>query len=221
VIFPLWLQLVMGYTAAQAGMATAPIGVFTLLLSPIIGRNITKLNLRILATFAFAVMGAVAVWNGMMSLDVGFWDVVSPRLVQGIGMSCFFLPVQALMLSNITPDHMAAASGLSNFLRTLGAAIGTAISVTTWEHLALLSRAQLSENINAYNPAATLYIERLQATGLSQQQAYAVLDHTLFTQSYMVATNEFFLYSSVLFFLLMGVVWLTRPRKAAGFSSGH
>lgn len=221
VVFPLWLQLVMGYTAAQAGMATAPIGVFTLLLSPIIGRNIAKLNLRVLATFAFAVMGAVSVWNSMMSLDVTFWDVVSPRLVQGIGMACFFLPVQALMLSNITPDQMAAASGLSNFLRTLGAAIGTAISVTTWEHLALISRARLSENINAYNPAATQYMERLQSTGLSQEQAYAVLDRALFSQSYMIATNEFFLYSSVLFFLLIGAVWLTRPRKASAGVAGH
>ena len=221
VIFPLWLQLVMGYSAAQAGMATAPIGVFTLLLSPIIGRNIARLNLRVLATFAFAVMGAVSVWNSMMSLDVTFWDVVSPRLVQGIGMACFFLPVQALMLSNITPDQMAAASGLSNFLRTLGAAIGTAISVTAWEHLASMSRAQLTENINDYNPASTLYLERLLSAGLSQEQAYASLDRTLFAQSYMIATNEFFLYSSVLFFLLIIAVWMTRPRKAAADITGH
>jgi len=221
VIFPLWLQTVMGYTAAQAGMATAPIGVFTLLLSPIIGRNIGRLNLRILATFAFAVMGAVSVWNSVMTLDVTFWNVVSPRLVQGIGMACFFLPVQALMLSNITPDNMAAASGLSNFLRTLGAAIGTAISVTSWEHLALLNRASMVGNINAYNPANTAYIDQLQASGLSKEQAFAVIDRMLFSQSYMVATNEFFLYSAVLFFLLMGVVWLTRPRKGAGGAMGH
>jgi DHA2 family multidrug resistance protein len=221
VIFPLWLQTVMGYSAAQAGMATAPIGVFTLLLSPFIGRNIGRLNLRILATFAFAVMGAVSVWNSMMTLDVTFWTVVSPRLVQGIGMACFFLPVQALMLSNITPDNMAAASGLSNFLRTLGAALGTAISVTSWEHLASMNRAAMVEHINVYNPANTAYVQQLQAMGMSSEQAYAVIDHALFSQSYMVATNEFFLYSAVLFFLLMGVVWLTRPRTGTGGAMGH
>ncbi|HEU0187080.1 MAG TPA: DHA2 family efflux MFS transporter permease subunit [Gallionellaceae bacterium] len=221
VIFPLWLQLVMGYTAAQAGMATAPIGVFTLLLSPIIGRNIARLNLRILATIAFAVMGAVSLWNSMMTLDVTFWNVVSPRLVQGIGMACFFVPVQAIMLSNVTPDQMAAASGLSNFLRTLGAAIGTAISVTAWEHLSSISRAQLSEHVNAYNPAATQYLAQLQASGLSEQQAYAVVDHTLFSQSYMIATNDFFLYSAVLFFLLIAAVWMTQPRKGTSGAGGH
>ncbi len=221
VIFPLWLQTVMGYTAAQAGMATAPIGVFTLLLSPIIGRNIGKLDLRILATFSFAVMGSVSVWNSMMNLDVTFWNVVSPRLVQGIGMACFFLPVQALMLSNITPDNMAAASGLSNFLRTLGAAIGTAISVTSWDYLSSMNRAALMENVTAYNPANSAYLDKLQATGMSNEQAYAVIERTVSSQSYMVATNEFFLYSAVLFFVLMGVVWLTKPRKGTGGAMGH
>ena len=221
VIFPLWLQTVMGYTAAQAGMAYAPVGVFTLLLSPIIGRNIARLNLRVLATCAFLIMGAVSLWNGFMTLDVTFWDVISPRLVQGIGLASFFLPVQALMLSRITPDHMAAASGLSNFLRTLGAAIGTAVSVTAWEHLALESRARLAENISNYNPVSNLYIERLQAAGLSSEQAYAAIERTLFAQSYMVATNQFFIYSAVVFFLLTGVVWLTRPRQGAGISTGH
>lgn len=213
VVFPLWLQLVMGYTAEQAGMAIAPLGISTLLLSPIIGLSISRLNLRVVASFSFAMMGAVAAWNSMMSLDSTFWDVASPRLVQGIGMACFLLPVQAIMLSNILPDHMAAASGLANFLRTLGAAVGTAISVTSWEHLAQISRAQLSEHINDYDPASTLYMERLLANGMSTEQAYAVLDRTLFSQSYMIATNQFFMYSSVLFFLLMGVVWLTNPHK--------
>lgn len=221
VVFPLWLQTVMGYTPAQAGMATAPIGVFTLILSPIIGRNIAKLNLRVLATCAFAIMGAVSFWNAHMTLDVTFWDVVSPRLVQGIGMACFFLPVQGLMLSNITPDHMAAASGLSNFLRTLGAALGTAISVTTWDHLAISTRAQLVEHVNVYNPATTAYLDKLQAGGLVGDQAYAVVERTLFAQSYMVATNDFFLYSAVCFFLLTGVVWLTRPVKGAVPAGGH
>jgi DHA2 family multidrug resistance protein len=223
VIFPLWLQTVMGYTAAQAGMATAPIGVFTLLLSPIIGRNIGKLDLRILATFAFAVMGAVSVWNSMMNLDVTFWNVVSPRLVQGIGMACFFLPVQALMLSNITPDNMAAASGLSNFLRTLGAAIGTAISVTSWEYLSSMNRASLVENVNCLQSGETRLIwTNCKPTGMSNEQAYAVIDHVLcFRRAIWLPPMNSFMYSAVLFFLLMGVVWLTKPRKGTGGAMGH
>ena len=221
VVFPLWLQSVMGYTSAQAGMAMAPIGIFTLILSPIIGRNIARLNLRVLATFAFVVMGAVSLWNAHMTLDAGFWDIVNPRLVQGIGMACFFLPVQSLMLSNITPDRMAAASGLSNFLRTLGAAIGTAISVTSWEHLATENHVRLAENVSSFSPTSNGYLESLQHAGLSLEQAYAVVERTLNGQSYMIATNQFFLYCAVAFFALTGLVWLTKPKKILSAPTGH
>jgi DHA2 family multidrug resistance protein len=221
VIVPLWLQVVMGYTAAQAGVAMAPIGIFTLILSPIIGRNVAKLNLRALATFAFFMMGAVSVWNSFLTLDVTIWNVINPRLVQGIGMACFFLPVQTIMLSNITPDRMAAASGLSNFLRTLGAAMGTAISVTSWEHLASKHHAQLAENVTAYSAMATDYIDRLRSAGLSAEQAYGAVERTVNAQAYMMATNEFFLYCAAAFFALTGLVWLTRPKKIAGAPVGH
>jgi len=221
VVFPLWLQLVMGYTAAQAGMAMAPIGIFTLILSPILGRNIARLNLRLLSTFAFIVMGGVSLWNARMSLDVGFWDIVDPRLIQGIGMACFFLPVQSLMLSNISADHMAAASGLSNFLRTLGAAIGTAISVTTWEHLASEHHARLTENVSSYSQYSNSYLSSLQHAGMSVEQAYAVVEHMISAQSYMLATNQFFLYCAVAFFALTGLVWFTRPKPITGAAIGH
>jgi MFS transporter, DHA2 family, multidrug resistance protein len=221
VIFPLWLQLVMGYTAAQAGAAMAPIGIFTLILSPIIGKNIAKLDLRMLATFAFIVMGAVSLWNTGMSLDAGFWDIVNPRLVQGIGMACFFIPVQTLMLSNIAPDQMAAASGLSNFLRTLGAAMGTAISVTMWEHLSSDHHAQLVENVSRFSSASNDYLGTLQASGMSPEQSYAVVERMISAQSYMLATNQFFLYCAAAFFALTGLVWLTRSRKGAATGIGH
>lgn len=221
VVFPLWLQTVMGYTSAQAGVAMAPIGFFTLILSPILGKNVTRLNLRALATFAFIVMGSVSLWNSFMSLDVDFWTIVNPRLVQGIGMACFFLPVQSLMLSNITPDRMAAASGLSNFLRTLGAAMGTAISVTAWEHMATAHHARLAENVTRYSATSNEYLNGLQGAGLTTEQSYGVIERMLNAQSYMLATNEFFLYSSLAFFSLTGLVWLTKPKKMAAPVAGH
>jgi MFS transporter, DHA2 family, multidrug resistance protein len=221
VVVPLWLQVVMGYTASQAGMAMAPIGIFTLILSPLIGKNVAKLNLRALATFSFVVMGAVSVWNSFLTLDATIWNVINPRLIQGIGMACFFLPVQTLMLSNITADRMAAASGLSNFLRTLGAAMGTAVSVTSWEHLASKHHAQLAENVTTYSPVANDYLGTLRTAGMSLEQAYGAAERMLNAQAYMMATNEFFLYCAAAFFALTGIVWLTRPKKITSAPTGH
>ena len=136
-------------------------------------------------------------------------------------MACFFLPVQSLMLANISPDHMAAASGLSNFLRTLGAAMGTAISVTAWEHMSSAHHARLMENVSQFSPISNNYLGILQSAGLSLDQAYSVIERTINAQSYMLATNEFFLYCSVAFFALTGVVWLTKPKKITGPVLAH
>jgi DHA2 family multidrug resistance protein len=34
VVYPLWLQTVLGYTASWAGLATAPVGILAFLVSP-------------------------------------------------------------------------------------------------------------------------------------------------------------------------------------------
>ena len=137
---------------------------------------------------------------------------ITPQ-VQGIGLAFFFMPVQTLMLANITPDRMAAAAGLSNFLRTAGAAMGTAISVTGWEHLSSAHRAHLVENITPFATPSLQFIDSLRKAGMSTEQAYAALDKTITAQSMMLATNDFFLYCAIAFYLLTGLVWLTKPKK--------
>ncbi len=42
VLLPLWLQQYMGYTATEAGMLTAPVGILALLLSPFVGRSVEQ-----------------------------------------------------------------------------------------------------------------------------------------------------------------------------------
>ena len=58
VIFPLWLQAVMGYTAYQAGLATAPLGVLALVFSILVGIYAARFDARVLATFGFLVFAA-------------------------------------------------------------------------------------------------------------------------------------------------------------------
>ncbi|HSN21876.1 MAG TPA: DHA2 family efflux MFS transporter permease subunit, partial [Usitatibacter sp.] len=59
VLLPLWLQQNMGYTATLAGMALAPVGLLAILVTPIVGKNIHRVDPRVLASIAFAVFGVV------------------------------------------------------------------------------------------------------------------------------------------------------------------
>jgi DHA2 family multidrug resistance protein len=221
VIFPLWLQTVMGYTPGLAGLATAPVGLLALVLSPLIGRNLHRLDLRMVASFAFVVFALVSLWNSTFTLDVPFNHVILPRLVQGIGVACFFVPMTTITLSSV-PDHrLASASGLSNFLRTLSGAIGTAISTTYWENDAIYHHAVLSESVSNYSQNTTAYSGLLSNLGIVGQSVTAQLNQVVTEQGYMMATNDFFRISCVGFALLAGLVWITKPKKGAAASMGH
>ncbi len=59
VLLPLWLQQYMGYTATWAGLATAPVGILAIVLSPWVGKNVTRIDPRKLSTVAFLGFGFV------------------------------------------------------------------------------------------------------------------------------------------------------------------
>ena len=221
VIFPLWLQTVMGYTAGLAGLATAPIGLLALVLSPIIGRNMHRLDLRMVASLAFVVFAIVSLWNGTFTLDVPFGHVIWPRIVQGIGVACFFVPMTTITLSSVPDERLASASGLSNFLRTLAGAIGTAISTTYWENDAIYHHAVLSESVSAYSASTQHYSDALSALGVAGSSATAQINQLVTQQGYMMATNDFFRVSCLAFVALALLVWVTKPRRGAGAAMGH
>ncbi|MDE2586078.1 MAG: DHA2 family efflux MFS transporter permease subunit, partial [Betaproteobacteria bacterium] len=55
VIIPLWLQTQMGYTATEAGLTAAPVGILALLLSPVIGKSLPKIDPRWIASASFVI----------------------------------------------------------------------------------------------------------------------------------------------------------------------
>ncbi|RKP45494.1 DHA2 family efflux MFS transporter permease subunit [Trinickia fusca] len=221
VIFPLWLQTVMGYTAGLAGLATAPVGFLALILSPLIGRNMHRLDLRMVASLAFVVFAVVSLWNSTFTLDVPFNHVILPRLAQGIGVACFFVPMTTITLSSIPDERLASASGLSNFLRTLAGAIGTAISTTYWENDAIYHHAVLSESVSTYSQNTHAYSNALGSLGVGGDGLTAQLNAIVTQQGFMMATNDFFRVSCIAFVVLAGLVWITKPKRGAGPAMGH
>ncbi|WP_277186734.1 DHA2 family efflux MFS transporter permease subunit [Caballeronia sp. BR00000012568055] len=221
VVLPLWLQTVLGYTPWLAGLATAPVGILALVLSPMIGQNMHRMNLRVVASTAFIVFAFVSYWNSTFTLDTPFHSIIYPRLIQGIGVATFFVPMTTITLSSVTDDRLAGAAGLSNFLRTLSGAIGTAVSTTFWENDMIRHHARLTESVSAYAPATTAYSDTLSGLGLSGQALTAQMDRVVTAQAYMMSTNDFFRISCYAFLVLAVMVWLTRPKKGASASMGH
>ena len=222
VLFPLWLQTVLGFNATWSGLATAPVGVLAFFLSPLIGKNMQKLNLRVLASISFAVFGATTFWYATFNLETSFDQIIIPRLLQGIGVACFFIPVNQIILSGISSDKLAAASGLSNFFRTISGSFATAIIVFMWDQRATFHHARLTEHIVDGNPATDDYLGKLHALGLSDTAALGRVEALINQQAFQIATSEMFWLIGTIFFMLIFFVWRTKPPFGnASAGGGH
>jgi DHA2 family multidrug resistance protein len=136
-------------------------------------------------------------------------------------MAFFFVPLVSLTFSGLSPDKIPAASGLSNFARITAGAFGTSIATTLWESRAVMHHAHLSENINLANPVATEALANLQGAGLSMTQALAQVNRSIDQQAYMLAANDIFYASSIIFIILLGVVWLARPVSSSAAAAAE
>ncbi|WP_374567053.1 DHA2 family efflux MFS transporter permease subunit [Ideonella sp.] len=217
VLMPLWLQQWMGYTATNAGMALAPVGVFAILFSPLVGRKVSVWDPRRMATGAFIVFALVLWMRSQFTVQTDLMHVLVPTLIQGAAMAFFFIPLTTLTLAGLTPDRMPAAAGLSNFVRITAGAMGTSIATTLWDDRAALHHAHLTEPLTNGQGAFANVLASLQAAGMSAQQALAQVNRLIDQQAYTRAADDIFFGSSMLFLALIGLIWFTkRPPKIGG-----
>jgi DHA2 family multidrug resistance protein len=213
VLLPLWLQQWMGYTATQAGMIMAPVGLLAIFFSPLVGLTVSKIDPRRYATFSFLIFALVLWMRSNFNTQADFVTIIIPTVIQGIAMAFFFIPLVTITLSGLTPDRIPAASGLSNFLRITAGAMGTSITTTLWENRAALHHAQLAESVNPGNAAAASAMSGLANSGLSSDQVLAQINRVVDQQAFMLATNDIFYASALLFLLLIPLVWLAKPQR--------
>ncbi|KGI78119.1 DHA2 family efflux MFS transporter permease subunit [Oleiagrimonas soli] len=216
VVFPLWLQVNLDYTATWAGLATAPVGILAFLLSPVIGRNIDRLELRAVVTFSFAVFAITSYWFSTFNNDASFGSLIMPRFVMGLAIPCFFIPLNQIILSGLKDHEVATASGLANFFRTMASSVSTAVTVTLWQHRADYHQAMLTEHVNHANPAAESYLQTLHAGGITGERAWAVVERVITREALTLSVNDVFWCCAVLFVCLIPVLWFAKPPFASG-----
>jgi EmrB/QacA subfamily drug resistance transporter len=128
-ISALYLQLVLGYSAMQVGLAFLPtniiMAVFSLGLS---AKLVLRFGIKppLVAGLLIAALGlalfARAPVNG------GFWwDVLPGMLLLGLGAGIAFNPVLLAAMNDVAPDESGLASGIVNTSFMMGGALGLAV----------------------------------------------------------------------------------------------
>ncbi|HEY2249557.1 MAG TPA: DHA2 family efflux MFS transporter permease subunit, partial [Planctomycetaceae bacterium] len=152
VILPQWIQGFLGYRSVDAGLVTAPLGIFAVILAPVLGKIMPRSDARVLATLAFLGFAGVFFMRSFYTTGVDPFTLVLPTLLQGIPTALFFTPLTAIILSGLPAEKIPAAAGLSNFARIFAGAVGTSLMSTGWNNRTILHHARLTEQTSVNNP---------------------------------------------------------------------
>lgn len=128
---PLNLQQIQGYSATISGLATLPVTIGIMVMSPFMGRLVDRTGPRLPMTLGPLIVGAGFLALALPGVTGGagdYWLTYFPGLViLGIGMGFVVAPLTTAALGSVPQRNSGVASGINNFMSRASGALTQAI----------------------------------------------------------------------------------------------
>jgi DHA2 family multidrug resistance protein len=230
VLIPLFVQQMMGYTAEQAGLVISPGGIAILILMPLVGFLVGRVDARYLIAVGFAILAAALAALHTIDTQASYAYIAWMRIFQASGLAFLFVPINTLSYTDVPREKNNDVSGLMNLARNIGGSCGTSFFVTVLARRTQFHQDRLSMNLNAVSAAMRRSTNGLTAYfqhggGQSLPSAKAMAQGTLYQQLLRQSTQ--LAYLDVISMLAIGaacmipVVFLMKKRKGGGPAGAH
>lgn len=229
VAIPLFLQTLLGYSAVKAGEALAGGGIAMMIMMPIAGALISKIDSRWMMAVGFAITSASLYYmTTHLSLGMDFGTAAMLRTYQSLGLAFIFLPSNTLAYAMVPPEKNNQVSSMSAFLRNVGGGIGIALVSTFLTRQAQAHQSVLAAHATADNPAYNQMVNGIShglfaaGTGShqAQEQARAVVSGMIQSQAATLAYIDIAAIMAVVVALLIPFVFIMREVKPGAAPAG-
>jgi MFS transporter, DHA2 family, multidrug resistance protein len=230
-LLPAYLGQVQGYNAEQIGTVLAWTGLPQLLLIPLVPKLMQRFDIRYIAFAGLALFALSAFMNIEMSLDYSGDQLFVPNIIRAIGQALTLAPLSAISLGSVAPQDAAAASGISNMMRNLGGAIGTALLATIVTKREQFHSNIIGQSVHLGREEVRARIDQMTnfflAHGVSDpatahQQAIIALGNAVKRQALVMGFSDAFAVVGVVLVLSGIAILLTgKPKGGAAAAGGH
>ncbi|MBV9158608.1 MAG: DHA2 family efflux MFS transporter permease subunit [Acidobacteriaceae bacterium] len=221
VLIPQYLQLVMGYSATQAGLAISPGGLLVMMMLPFVGFLLNKVEARWMIGVGLVITAVALIHMTNFDIYMDFKYAVFARCLQAAGLAFLFVPINTAAYAFVPPTKNNAASGLINLARNVGGSLGISLVTTILDRRSQFHQVRLTERANALNPQFTQALNsatRVFGNGSGGNGPYALLMRTLQRQADTLSYIDCFWLLGIVFAGLVPLVFLmrrTEPGRAA------
>ena len=217
VVIPQWMQLSLGYTATYAGYATCVTGFASFLMSQFPPRVLKYVDARLVVTGGMVWLGCGTLLRTNWTSQADFWTLLIPQAVMGLAIPFFFTTLISIAFAPMPQREAASAAGLFAFMRTMGLAFGTTLSLTYWDNQGRVAGAELAGKINGDATQATLATQ-----GFSFEQSRTLIAQLVDREAITLATDKIFLVTGLTTIAIAVLIWFVpRPRLSGGGSAAH
>jgi MFS family permease len=129
IALPIFLQMVLGYNALQAGVSLAPLSLSMFAVALIAGRRTGRRRPAsiVRAGFALLLVGMVLLIPLVPRVDSGWWLVV-PLLIAGSGLGLLVSQLNNYTLAPISEEGISEAAGVNSAAGSFGLSFGLAMA---------------------------------------------------------------------------------------------
>ncbi|HWZ96804.1 MAG TPA: DHA2 family efflux MFS transporter permease subunit [Candidatus Dormibacteraeota bacterium] len=229
VLIPQMLQQLLGYTAEKAGLALSPGGAVIMLMMPVVGFLVSRVDTRALISFGCIACSVslfvMAGWN----LQLDYRHVVYGRMLQSFGLAFLFIPINVSAFAYVPKEKTNMGTGIINLARNIGASVGIATVTTMLERKTQAHTARLIEHVNpfslAYRKIEASFTAAFSSGGSTGPSAGAKATGMVYgivqRQAAMLSFVDIYKFLGVVFLIVLPVLLLLKRPKGAVSAPVH
>jgi len=225
VLIPQMLQQLLGYPAELAGLALSPGGAVIMLMMPVVGMLVSRVDTRWLIAFGCTISASALLVMAGWNLGLDYRHAVLGRMMQSFGLAFLFIPINVAAFAYLPREKTNMGTGIINLARNVGASVGIATVTTLLERRTQFHMAQLNEHANPMNPAygnmVAAFTNAFTLGGSSgtgaASQARGMIYNIIGRQAAMLSFLDDFKLLAIVFFAIIPIFFLLRrPKMSRG-----
>jgi MFS transporter, DHA2 family, multidrug resistance protein len=228
-LLPVFLQTMLGYTALLSGMVLSPGGIVVVIMLPVVGLLLRRVEARWLVTIGVLIVSAALFWMSHFNLNLDYQTALRARMFQSLGFAFLFVPISTAAFARVAKERTNYATGLFNLARNIGGSAGIATVTTLLARRMQFHQHRLVEHLTPYDQGYRTAIERttqlLHVQGMSLPDAAArshgLVYGAMMRQAGMLAYADAFFAMALLFLAVIPLMLLMRSSPRQVPKSGH
>jgi DHA2 family multidrug resistance protein len=212
-LYSLFCGTIMKYSALDIGLIFLKGSWIQIILMPVVGQLIGKIDARRLIALGIAGTFASLWMNGHLTQLADTGTMTMPIFVRSCALALCFVPLSVVALSGLKADQRGNATGLFNMTRELGGSIGTAWMSTMLDRTSKQYAVDLASHVDGASAASDVATLQHGAFGSSFDAfggALSVLNLRASSQALIRAFNDGFITLALVFLVSLGLVLLLR-----------